>query len=494
LNYLASKKVLISLGLVALLKLALLILLPLTGDEAYFIYWAQELKLGYYDHPPAVGWLIALLGLLSDNLLLYRSFTYLSSIFIAWIIYRWLKDDGVDRSKASLVALLFWLSPASLAFILTTNDTVLLLNTVLGLFLLSRTIKYSSYFYALGAGLFLGLAFLSKYFAGFVFIGLFVFLIRYWRSVPLSKALVIIALIACAIGTNFYYNYTNCWNNILFNFFSRTENSQFAISNLFSFIGFFILLMSPWGIYNFFRSREESSKSFSMTSFTLIGLYASIPLIIVIALVSLTNPIGFHWLIVSTTLLYGVFSLLSKNTLKRVVTYNLLFAISIYLGSIGVLTMGKDMLVNQKENVAAYLAPERICEQLPLGVIFTTGYSSQSMLSYHCNRDDIHVFGSKSKYGREDDKRVEFATLNHQNLIILGLKSNDFEKVAPFFESTYRHQLKPVMGKTFELIKGERFNYSEYKSRVIEPVIKKFYTPPKWLKELLPKAECKLPR
>lgn len=493
-NHLVSKKVLISLGLVALLKLALLFLLPLTGDEAYFIYWAQELKLGYYDHPPAVGWLLALLGLISDNLFLYRGFTYLSSVFIAWIIYRWLKDDGVDSDKASLVAILFWLSPASLAFILTTNDTILLLNTVVGLFLLSRTIKYSSYLYALGAGLFLGLAFLSKYFAGFVFIGLFAYLIWHWRSIPICKALVVISVIACAIGINFYYNYTNCWNNILFNFFSRTEDSQFNVSNLLSFFGFIILLMSPWGIYNLIKRREPTSKSIPISSFLTLGVYASIPLIIAIALVSLTNPIGFHWLIVATTLFYGVFTLLNATTIKRLISYNLYFAVTAYLGTIGLLVLAQDVLVNKKDNVAAYLAPESVCEQLPSGAIYTTGYSSQSMLSYHCQRDDFHVFNSQSKYGREDDKRVEFASLNNQNLIILGLKRNDFEKVAPFFENTYRQQLKPVMGKTFELIRGEKFNYSLYQSKVIKPVIKKFYTPPEWLMKLFPKAECRLPR
>ena len=30
--------------------------LPLTGDEAYFVVWGQQLAGGYYDHPPMVGW------------------------------------------------------------------------------------------------------------------------------------------------------------------------------------------------------------------------------------------------------------------------------------------------------------------------------------------------------------------------------------------------------------------------------------------------------
>ena len=33
--------------------------LPITGDEAYFYWWGVYPELGYYDHPPMVGWLIA---------------------------------------------------------------------------------------------------------------------------------------------------------------------------------------------------------------------------------------------------------------------------------------------------------------------------------------------------------------------------------------------------------------------------------------------------
>jgi len=31
---------------------------PFTGDEAYFTYWGVYADLGYYDHPPMIGWLL----------------------------------------------------------------------------------------------------------------------------------------------------------------------------------------------------------------------------------------------------------------------------------------------------------------------------------------------------------------------------------------------------------------------------------------------------
>jgi len=36
---------------------------PITGDEAYFIWWGWMPDWGFYDHPPMIGWWLA--GLLT---------------------------------------------------------------------------------------------------------------------------------------------------------------------------------------------------------------------------------------------------------------------------------------------------------------------------------------------------------------------------------------------------------------------------------------------
>ena len=63
-----------SLTVALFVKLLLALTVPLTGDEAYFLVWAENLDFGYYDHPPMVGWVVALLSLAGDHLLLYRLF------------------------------------------------------------------------------------------------------------------------------------------------------------------------------------------------------------------------------------------------------------------------------------------------------------------------------------------------------------------------------------------------------------------------------------
>ena len=29
---------------------------PITGDEAYFVWWGWMPAWGFYDHPPMIGW------------------------------------------------------------------------------------------------------------------------------------------------------------------------------------------------------------------------------------------------------------------------------------------------------------------------------------------------------------------------------------------------------------------------------------------------------
>ncbi len=40
-------------------RLVMASLVPLTNDEAYYWEWSRRLAAGYFDHPPAIAWLVA---------------------------------------------------------------------------------------------------------------------------------------------------------------------------------------------------------------------------------------------------------------------------------------------------------------------------------------------------------------------------------------------------------------------------------------------------
>ncbi|MEA2071993.1 MAG: glycosyltransferase family 39 protein, partial [Campylobacterota bacterium] len=118
-------------GLVLLFKLVILALVPLTGDEAYFIKWAANPSSGYYDHPPMVGWLIYLMSLVNENIIFFRLFSFFAAITVAFSIYN-IAKLYVDENKAYLLFLLFLVSPVDILMSLFTNDIPLVLFGTLG--------------------------------------------------------------------------------------------------------------------------------------------------------------------------------------------------------------------------------------------------------------------------------------------------------------------------------------------------------------------------
>ena len=80
-----------------LLKIVIAAGFPITGDEAFFYQWGVFPAWGYSDHPPMVGWLIALLRQVSEHPLALRSFTLLVTSLIGLgvvdLLRRFLPED-----------------------------------------------------------------------------------------------------------------------------------------------------------------------------------------------------------------------------------------------------------------------------------------------------------------------------------------------------------------------------------------------------------------
>ncbi|WP_178863771.1 glycosyltransferase family 39 protein [Thiomicrorhabdus cannonii] len=475
------------LGVFVLLKLALLFWLPLTGDEAYFITWGQSLALGYYDHPPAVGWVLGLMSLVADNLYWYRSFAFVASILLAYWLYQLLlmrssadADDAV-RQTALWVALAFFVSPVSLMFVLTANDTVLVFFGVWGVYLFAKAMQTDSWLWTVLAGVVLGMAFLSKYFAAFMLLGLLAFALWQWRN--WRKIAVMAAIILLFVGENLYFNLTHCWNNILFNFVSRTRDSHLDLMQTASFIAMVLAMLSPLGVYYWSRARQSLRDERILQ----LAWFAALPLLGVLFIVSLSNPVGLHWPLLSVVLLHLLYAKLSLPQLHRLYAFNALVSGLIALVVLAALPFA-GQLVDERERplVPLYTDTAEVCRQLPQGTLFTLDYSSQSTLAYHCQNDDIHVFKSLSKYGREDDKLVDFKALDGQTLTLLVIRERELQRIKPYFDEVDIEPLKPVRGAVYWRVTGKGFNYALYREKVLREIYENFYHQPDWL----PPAKC----
>ncbi len=472
-----------------LLKLVLVFQVPLTGDEAYFILWGQSLELGYYDHPPMVGWVLYVLNGfgsgVGDHLLVYRSFAYLAAIVIAYLLYQTLQFyPNFDSKTAFYVAFAFLVSPISLMFVVTANDTVLVFFAVVAFYFYAKALAKPTLLNALLAGLFLGLAFLSKYFAAFMLIGLFLYSLIYIRQYGWKLLAVMTAVILLFVAENLYFNATHCWNNILFNFFSRTTSSAFDIGNVLSYLVMILALLSPLGIFYWVKSLKNKSEKISPPLLKQV-LFATLPLLAVLLVVSFTNPVGLHWPLLSVTLLYLLYVRLSADQLRKLVVFN--GVSSLILGGVLLLALAfVNQLVpnSQKHHVAVYTQPEKVCAQLPKITFFTLGYSSQAVLSYHCKNDNVHVFMSTSKFGREDDKKTNFKAMDGQDLTIFVPHEKELKKLQPFFTSVSVQPFDVENGVTYYLVQGQGFDYEAYRQKILTVVNEKFYTAPSWFPKI----------
>ena len=147
----------------------------LFGDEAQYWLWSKDIDFGYFSKPPFLSWIIRgyteILGSSFVSLKLLPSFVYL---LIAWSIYNLLFNSGLNKKDSLVGSLIFLFIPAvSFSSFIISTDLFLLLFWTLSLNQLIKIKNEQSYKNFILLGIFLGLAFLSKYAAIYFVICLF---------------------------------------------------------------------------------------------------------------------------------------------------------------------------------------------------------------------------------------------------------------------------------------------------------------------------------
>jgi hypothetical protein len=477
-----SKYQKIIVGLFLILKLVVLILLPLTGDEAYFITWGQDVSMGYYDHPPVIGWLIYLLSFISEHYYFYRLFAFLTSIFAAYLLYRLICPiKGVE--VALLASLVFLLSPLSLFSIILVNDVALLLFGLLGFYCFSRTLEKDSYLGAILSGVFFGLCFLSKYLSAPMFIGILLYLIANRSRVNWKLVIVGGVVASLFVVENLVFNLQNCWNNIVFNLFSRTDG-EFNLTYTALFLASFAFVVPPQGVFRLLKADRNN-----IAEVTRQAIYIAVCFFVIFLLVSTFKRIGLHWLFLLATFVYLLFLQLPPARLRALFLYNSILSMTIAVTLIIVLTQADSLFAGNKKYGEAlfYTETESVCANLPKNeTIYSLSYSKNSVLSYHCADNEFHIFSSTSKYGREDDKKIDFSTKVNETLWILITELDEQVRVEPYFESTKVHTINMSDQLDYYLVEARGFKFEEYKSNVLGTISRRFYSPPDWL----PTSSC----
>jgi 4-amino-4-deoxy-L-arabinose transferase-like glycosyltransferase len=149
----------------------------LTPQEAYYFFYAQHLSLSYFDHPPAIALFIrAFTAVLGKRELALRSTALVLTCATQWSFIS-LLPRFVPRARRGSAALLFATTGmVTVLSLISLPDVPLLLFWCLSLQALASALFDGRRASWLWAGLFMGLAFDSKYTGLVLQLGLLVFL------------------------------------------------------------------------------------------------------------------------------------------------------------------------------------------------------------------------------------------------------------------------------------------------------------------------------
>lgn len=467
------------------IKLIMASIIPLSGDEAYFLLWGQHLDFGYYDHPPMVGWILHLMLYLGHAEVILRLPSILITTIIGIGIFRLIKP--VDETKAALIATLYLISPLNILNVAITTDTSLILFSFLSFAALFNALKQNhAGWYAL-AGAFFGLAFLSKYFAallGFSYLVYFIFTAKS-RKKTMGFALLFLTSLPFAL-INIYWNYTHCWDNIMFNVYNRNESAHFSLRTLLMFLAIQIYLITPPLVYFMYKKRAEI-KQFLTGEHEQIFLFVFMVPMVMFFLLSFEKVIGLHWVLSFYPALYLLlYKLLSSKELVTMLKFMAGFTALHLLVIIAIAFTPMETWKANKLYSGAVMMFEhdKIVEEIrPYEqqhfLLSTDGYSPSAVMSYYFG-SRFFVFGEDGFHARHDDILTDFREYDGKNILILRKSEAVMQEYTPYFEHIETRSFT-LRGATFYLVLGYNFNYKQYKEVVLRQIKNRFYKIPSFL-------------
>lgn len=477
--------------------------LPITGDEAYFIWWGQIPDWGFYDHPPMIGWWLAALLKVSHSEWWLRLPITLQPAVLALAIAAWLLPYG--RNLAWGTASLVLLAPTNLWNVLITTDTALIYFSVAAMlgWLYARRAEaehrspWAAYTIA---GLGLAGAVLSKYFA--VFLGFAFFADALYRPnrQKMLGLLLVTALTLPGILLMAWWNAGHCWPNVMFNFYNRhnDHNSGWSWHTPLLYAGMMIYLLTPAFFWQYFRHQRILPVINHRREARALAMLGLLPLFLFAAM-SLFKKVGLHWVLSFLPLtLAWLACRLEQWRLRGLVRFNIGFALLHIIVAVVVATQPLErweksgsypglVLTFESQQLLDHLAPYSKYTWM------MDGYSNAVIMGYntYVRSPDgqpryFGVFGPASSHARHDDILTDFRALDGGDIAILRKSAPNLEhEYAPYFIEVTLQQFD-IRGATFYLVLGRGFNFAAYRDEVLAPIRTNYYAIP----PALPQTAC----
>ena len=458
--------------------------LPMTGDEAYFIYWGVYPDFGFYDHPPMVGWVLALLLQFSRAEWVLRLPVIVLPALMAFAMLQYLRP--VDECKAYLAALAFLLLPVNVWNVLITTDTPLVLFSFISAICFASALRRESMVLYAISGAMLGCAFLSKYFAvllGFVYLAYVLVQPaerRSWRGL----ALVVVCALPFAIF-NAWWNYEHCWANLQFNVYNRHDDAGWSLRTPVLYLLSLLYMLCPVALYQFWHGRAAfwPTRAEPRVRFFMLAWIAPLA---VFALLSPVKQIGLHWLLSFVPFFFIAAALvLSAAQLKKSISYLCVFSLIHVVAIVACSLLPMELWKNSRlyDGIVFHVKTAELLKRLePFAEKYefaADGFSPAVTASYTSGKY-FFVFGTASSHGRHDDLLTDFSRLAGKNILVLRKNPPNTDDYTPYF-SKVEFRTFDLYGARFHLVLGEAFDYPKYREQVLRPLRERYYRIPSYL-------------
>lgn len=467
-----------------LLRLWIALSFPISGDEAFFYWWGVYPDWGYSDHPPMVGWLIALTrATLGDSTLAIRLPAVLLPLSLGAAL--WWALGPLDRVRAAWAVLFFWLAPLNWLYVIITTDTPLIFWSVLSVAALMRAEQRAQFdraaygLYAL-SGVFLGCAFLSKYFSVVLGLTYLVYFLLYRRERLAGLAL----LVACALpgaAINIAYNLSHGWSNIMFNVYNRNQDATFEWRKPLMYVGMMAYLITPVALWLAVKHRQALVAA--AKSHRLLACLVVVPMLFFM-LLSAKKVIGLHWVLSFYPFGFAYLAFaLPADRLKACAKGLALFAGLHVLVVAGLYMTTLDTWRSAKiyPQIVRSIKTADILRQAtaPNAVLMADSYTAAAIYGFE-RRQYMPVFGVGKFHARQDDMLVDFSLYQGKTVRIITPDKPEPDAFTPYFD---RITVLDFMqdGVPFHVVEGTGFNYPAYRAGVLGVAFKQFYNIPAWL-------------
>jgi 4-amino-4-deoxy-L-arabinose transferase-like glycosyltransferase len=438
-----------------------------------------------------IGWLLYLMHGISNAPWVLRLPVTLLPFALAAGMYGVLRR--ADETKAALAALAFLLLPANVWAVLITTDTPLIFFSFASVIAYWLGVTRKAPAWQALAGMFLGLAFLSKYFAVLLGLAYVVYTVcsqrgqRDWRGL----ALVVVCSLPFAME-NLWWNYEHCWANLMYNAYNRNAGAGagwswktpllYAVSVLY--------LLSPVALRQLVKGRRAVQAALADPGTRFFALMFAFPFGF-FAVLSLVKQIGLHWMLGFVPFFFVIAGwILTAEQLRRSVIYlgafSALHVAVIAAAAVLPLETWKSMKVY---GGIVYLVRinDILREIKPYEGQFALaadGYSPAVVASYYSGKY-FFVFGKGSSYARHDDILTDVRPLDGKDILILRKDPPEDPDYRPYFRTVEYRQFT-IAGATFHLVLGRGFDLAAYREGVLKPVRDRLYAIPSYL----PQGHC----